>query len=160
MTRFWKVMQRFARNSDGNAGMIFGLAVVPLLAASGAGLDFGRYHLAKTHLQAALDAAALAAAAPGIKTDAERITAGDKLFAANIEHGVEADLVFDGHVNVKNGMAVATGDVTVDMHFISFAGPKEIQSSDASYDVALQEELFVESARLTGLGVPTAPRPC
>ena len=41
-----------------------------------------------------------------------------------------------------------------------FAGPKEIQSSDASYDVALQEELFVESARLTGLGVPTAPRPC
>jgi Flp pilus assembly protein TadG len=52
---------RLARNRAGTVSMLFGLLVIPLTAVVGLAVDFGRVYAVKSHTQAALDAAALAA---------------------------------------------------------------------------------------------------
>lgn len=56
-------LKDFSKDDKGNIAIIFALAIVPILAAAGSAMDFGRANVAKTHLQAAGDAGALAAAA-------------------------------------------------------------------------------------------------
>jgi Flp pilus assembly protein TadG len=145
MNRFVRAFKTFTRDQRGSAGIIFGLTAIPLLAAAGAGMDFGRYAAAKTHLQASLDAAALASAAPGLSTDAQREAAGDAMFVANMAEGYAAKLPHTGGVKIVNGKAVAEGTVEVDMHFISFAGPKEMTAVGGA-EVSLGENKKAEIA--------------
>jgi Flp pilus assembly protein TadG len=145
MNRFVKAFKTFTRDQRGSAGIIFGLTAIPLLAAAGAGMDFGRYAAAKTHLQASLDAAALASAAPGLSSDAQREAAGDAMFVANMAEGYAAKLPHTGGVKIVNGKAVAEGTVEVDMHFISFAGPKEMTAVGGA-EVSLGENKKAEIA--------------
>ncbi|WP_375454714.1 TadE/TadG family type IV pilus assembly protein [uncultured Methylobacterium sp.] len=51
---------RLARARSGQVAIIFGLAVVPMMFAAGAAVDYGRRNAAKSQLDAALDAAVLA----------------------------------------------------------------------------------------------------
>ena len=51
----------FIGNERGGAGMLFSIAVLPMMAFVGASVDLGNVHLARTHLQEAVDASALAA---------------------------------------------------------------------------------------------------
>lgn len=46
---------------QGSAGILFGLAMLPILLAAGAAVDYGRAKYTKTRLQASVDSAALAA---------------------------------------------------------------------------------------------------
>jgi Flp pilus assembly protein TadG len=137
MGRLYKSFKAFAGDQNGNAAVIFGLVAIPLLAAAGAGVDFGRYAAARTHLQSTLDAAALAAASPDLNTDAERVDAGNAFFAANIVTGVTADYPYTGEVKIVDGKVVASGSVDVNMHFISFAGPTEMVANvDAEVNIS------------------------
>jgi Flp pilus assembly protein TadG len=56
------IFKRFCRNDRGNVAMMFGLGLVPMLAASGVAIDYSRLSSAKTRLQSALDSGVLAAA--------------------------------------------------------------------------------------------------
>ncbi|OYX66616.1 MAG: hypothetical protein B7Y88_01885 [Sphingomonadales bacterium 32-64-17] len=56
--------QRLKSDSSGNVLMIFGFAVIPLTFVAGFGVDYGRAMRLQTHLNAAADAAALAAVSP------------------------------------------------------------------------------------------------
>ena len=51
------------RDQRGNTAVLFALSIVPLLLAAGCAIDYLRYVNARTEIQAALDAGALAAAA-------------------------------------------------------------------------------------------------
>lgn len=55
-----QVLKRFAGDRSGNVALIFGMASVVACAAVGGAIDFKRAHLAKSELQGAADAAALA----------------------------------------------------------------------------------------------------
>lgn len=58
---FAKTLRRFCRSQDGNITILFGFVALPLMAMSGAAVDYARVHQAKSHLQSAVDSAALAA---------------------------------------------------------------------------------------------------
>src|SRR6185312_15658039 len=55
-----KRLRAFARNRRANVAMMFGLSLVPLLVATGAGIDFARGVMVHQRMIEALDAAALA----------------------------------------------------------------------------------------------------
>jgi Flp pilus assembly protein TadG len=52
----------FRRNDRGNVAIIFGLAIIPVIGAVGAAVDYSRGNSARTSLQSAIDAAALSLA--------------------------------------------------------------------------------------------------
>jgi Flp pilus assembly protein TadG len=54
------IFKRFGSDRSGATAVVFGLAVIPLVVAAGAALDYGRASAAKLQLQRAVDAAALA----------------------------------------------------------------------------------------------------
>jgi len=59
-TLFRSLLRRFARDRRANVAMMFGLSLVPLLVAAGAGVDFARGVMVHQRMMQALDAAALA----------------------------------------------------------------------------------------------------
>lgn len=63
-------LRRFRAGEKGAVAIIFGLALIPLLTATGVGVDYLRAQQAKTALQAAVDSAALAASADATINDA------------------------------------------------------------------------------------------
>ena len=74
---------RFASNRQGVIGLIFALALIPLLAAGGAAVDLSRAYLVKQRLGAALDAAGLAVGTASGATEAELNTLMLDYFNAN-----------------------------------------------------------------------------
>jgi Flp pilus assembly protein TadG len=78
------LLKRFQRDESASTAIIFGLALIPVMAAMGAALDYTRAATVRTALQAAVDAAALAAAKDtarsGDRQTAERARA---VFGAN-----------------------------------------------------------------------------
>lgn len=78
-----RVFSRFQGSQDGNVAVIFGIAVIPILALVGGAIDYSKATDVKSDLQGALDSTALAvAAATNLITD-ERIELGKKMFAGN-----------------------------------------------------------------------------
>jgi Flp pilus assembly protein TadG len=53
-------VKSWIRSRDGNVGMIFAIAAIPLIIAAGMGIDMARVYAMRVRLGAALDAAALA----------------------------------------------------------------------------------------------------
>src|SRR5580700_11150804 len=76
--------RRLCRKRDGNVAMIFALSIIPIIFLAGLGLDFAAATQKRVKLNAAADAAALAAVAPGMMSqpDASAITAAQNMFTA------------------------------------------------------------------------------
>ncbi|HTC04086.1 MAG TPA: pilus assembly protein TadG-related protein [Xanthobacteraceae bacterium] len=66
MLRVW--MHRFSRDRQGNVALIFALSMIPCVFLVGMGLDFTAATQKRVQLNAAADAAALAAVTPGMMT--------------------------------------------------------------------------------------------
>jgi Flp pilus assembly protein TadG len=75
---------RFCRSRDGTVAIIFALSIIPIIFFAGMGLDFAAATQKRVKLNAAADAAALAAVAPGMmnQPDASASTAAQKMFTA------------------------------------------------------------------------------
>lgn len=83
------LVKRFAKAQEGSVAIVFGLSAFGVILAAGASIDYSRYVSARTHLQAALDAGALAAASAGHgKSDSQRQAIGLAAFNANIADGL------------------------------------------------------------------------
>ena len=63
----------FGRDQAGNVGVIFALALLPLLSLGGAALDYTRFTSERAKLQQATDAAALQAVLVNVSSNQERI---------------------------------------------------------------------------------------
>ncbi|MEM8686844.1 MAG: TadE/TadG family type IV pilus assembly protein [Pseudomonadota bacterium] len=111
----------FKRDKRGNVAIIFGLAALPMLLGAGMAIDYGRGVTAKNVMQAASDAAALAAAAMTDATDAERIAMAKEVFAANFAtfKGVTPSPL---EVTVMNGGVQVKQNATVDTVLMKLAG--------------------------------------
>jgi Flp pilus assembly protein TadG len=75
-------LKSFQKDERGAIAIIFGMALVPVIFFSGIAIDYGRASHAKTVLQAAADAAVVAASNSS-GTDAEKMQLAANVFAAN-----------------------------------------------------------------------------
>ncbi len=73
----------FIRDTAANAAMIFGIAVIPLIMAGGAAVDFSRAFLVQQRLSAALDATALAVGSSSQTDPTELSALAQSYFDAN-----------------------------------------------------------------------------
>jgi Flp pilus assembly protein TadG len=81
MLRARRFLRNFCRNEKGSVATIFALALIPVMTAVGAAVDYSRANAARTHLQAALDSALIA----GAKDDTSNwLQVAQKVFTANI----------------------------------------------------------------------------
>lgn len=88
---------RIARDTRGNTLAIMAAALVPIAAMIGSGLDMGRAYLAKSKLQIACDAAALAARRHmgNSALGQESIQEGERFFAFNFPPGTMQSTAVD-----------------------------------------------------------------
>ncbi len=77
-------LEQLRQDKRGNVAMIFALTTMTLTAVTGLAVDVGRAMSARASLQAATDAAALAAARGSNVLEADRIAMAHKVFAANL----------------------------------------------------------------------------
>src|SRR5262249_20864559 len=68
-----------------SVAIIFGLAVIPVVGAVGAAVDYSRASAVRAGMQAAADAAAMYAAKGSYASDSDRITAGVSAFNASYQ---------------------------------------------------------------------------
>jgi Flp pilus assembly protein TadG len=121
-----KAFRQFAACQKGATAVIFAIAAVPFFACAGAAIDYVHFSAAKNHLQVALDAATLAAAAPDLDTDAARVAAGLAVFNANMQDGAGSNLVHTANFAVTNGKVVSDATVTVPTNFMGLVGITEM----------------------------------
>jgi Flp pilus assembly protein TadG len=103
-------LKEFASDRRGNVSMLFGLALVPMLGASGAAVDYSRLSGSKALVTAAADAGALAGAAK-IGTGSEREAVARSVFTSNLQragypHPVTVRYTNLAEQNVNRGFRV------------------------------------------------------
>lgn len=104
-------MKAFARREDGAIAVQAALVVAPLLVAVFGVMDVSRASTAKTHLQDALDAAALAAARSPATTEAQIQAIGEQVLTADLS-GSDA-VVTSSHFRLEGSKVIATAQATV-----------------------------------------------
>ena len=115
-------LRLFFKETKGNAAVTFAISIVPLLIAAGSAIDYMRYADAKTSVQAALDGAALAAAMPEDKTDAERIAIAYQYFDRNLSYRHPDGSPIDLDVKINTDTIVARVDTEVPTSFMRLGG--------------------------------------
>lgn len=115
-------LKKFVANQSGAAAMVLAVASLPLVMAAGAAVDYGNSVAVQARLQAATDAAALAAGRESNRTQAELEQIAYDYFKSNyaatpdgeqpsMTLSVEADgrLQVNGQVKVKNYLIAVAG---------------------------------------------------
>ena len=97
MTRIKHLLHSFRREEGGNVALMFGLAIIGILAAAGVALDMARARMFQSEIQEASDAAVLAAARH--KSTHES--------ASEAELTAVAWKVFDTHVRNRDSLSFA-----------------------------------------------------
>lgn len=119
---FCEQSSRFIRNKAGNVVLLFGLSLVPILGFIGGSIDFAYSYRLRTHLQNALDAAALAAGREMGMTSSESAAediANDVLQAnlgPDFPSGVAANF------NIADGAVTATANLNVETFVLGALG--------------------------------------
>lgn len=107
MTKVLSFFRRAARGRRGNVSMIVALSAVPVIAAIGGGIDYGRILSARAHLQDAADSAAIAAALVATGQLSDQKTSAKNAFQANIaasdleDYGATGELTTETASNVN-----------------------------------------------------------
>lgn len=106
MLRMFKnTLSSFARETRGNVAMLTGLSIFALVTATGVSVDMARAQMLQAKIQAALDAAGLAAGATANTVDVQ--TQASKYFNANFPSG------YLGAATVTVNAALASGNTKV-----------------------------------------------
>lgn len=139
------MLKRFIADQKGTTAVMFALSIVPMLLAGGAAIDYLRYTQSVTHLQAALDSGALAAAAASTLSNGDRLKAANDTFDRNIvEAGIEPGLVeADFKFSGKAVSATATYDMP--MGLMQLAGFHKM-AVDVSTEISIPEGRKAEIA--------------
>jgi type II secretory pathway pseudopilin PulG len=104
-TQLSHTAKRFGLDEKGNIAMLFGLSLIPMMAATGAAVDYSRASQARSQILAAADSAALAVArrAPTL-TDAQLLVEAQRHYSA----------VLNGRADLKSRpIKVTRGDKRV-----------------------------------------------
>ena len=104
-------LKAFAAARRGNVAMIYALAMVPVIAAAGAGLDYARAVIVRSNLSDALDAAALAVGSTAGLSQSQMQTLAQQYFTAN--YNIDASFGTPGSLVVTpsgNSLTVSVTD--------------------------------------------------
>ncbi|WP_181704722.1 TadE/TadG family type IV pilus assembly protein [Chthonobacter rhizosphaerae] len=129
------VLRRLAEDRNGTIGIVFAVAVVPLLIAVGAAVDYTRAASEQTRLQNALDMAALAAlsaSTPATTADEARARLEEHLKA---DYGLDYKLTsFEAALSRTDGdrYVKATATVRSPTSFLGLAGIPDVPVAAAS----------------------------
>ena len=122
---------QFANNRQGVIGIVFALALVPILSAAGASVDLSRAYLVKQRLSAALDAAGLAVGRSS-ETDKSKLEKIMKdYFNANYsaeKTGVAATPI----LTIKDGEVTISIEAKIETAILQFAGIDEITVAEST----------------------------
>jgi Flp pilus assembly protein TadG len=135
-----KFFKRFLKQDSGTIAVTFALSLVPLLAAAGVGIDMARFTAVHSHMQAALDAGAMAAAAARGKTTAERQKIAEDTFASNMETGAGAPYARTVSFSISNETITAKVDSTVPTTLLTVVGINEMDVGTTSEVVIPQDK--------------------
>jgi len=133
----------FFSNRDANVAMMFGLSLIPVTIAAGAGLDLTRAMIVKSNLSEALDAAALAVGGQSGLTQSQMQTIAQNYFNANYR----ADAAYGSPAAVTvtvNGQSVTvTSSVPMPTTLMNVAGIHNVNVTSSSTVVWGQTKLWV-----------------
>jgi len=155
-------IRSFWTSSRGNTGIIYALAAVPVLLGAGAAIDFARYGAAQTHMQAAIDAGALAGGAMLNVADSARIAAAQAAFNAVIAKGAADSIDIDTDFKVENGVMLAHASGEMPTSFMRVAGISSmvingeadvILASDKKAEVVLVLDYSASMSEVSGAKV-------
>ncbi|MCW5717003.1 MAG: pilus assembly protein [Bauldia sp.] len=138
------MLSQFLHDRRGNIAMMFGLLSIPLIAATGAAVDYSRAYDQRMIVQDALDAAALAAnRLIGSATVAQIQAEAEAFFRANVAGRLDLDLDFvtvvdGGTVTLTTNLAVPTNFLgLIGINDINFALKSRSVAGAATYEVVL-----------------------
>lgn len=118
-------LQRFVKNfgtcQKGSIAVMYAVSAIPIFVAAGSAIDYIRYLANVTELQAALDSAALAAAATPEATDAVRLALAEATFVRNLEGGDLAGAAIVRSFDIQNETVVAAADMDMATSLMQFA---------------------------------------
>lgn len=113
-------LKRLQTEKSGNVGILFAFVVTVLAAAVGAMIDFQRSSIERVKMQAALDAATLAAASAVSASSYERSRIVEKVFLANFDNASGAEV--SSSISVDGGTISATVEAFVPTTFAKVFG--------------------------------------
>jgi len=164
--RFFAAQRRLVVAEDGNVAIIFSLALIPLLLLAGGAVDYSRASAAKAKLNAAADAAALAAvnkaAIAQSSTSAQALAA--EVFNSNVANVRDAQVGSVGAIvtDSSNGRtAVLNYSASINTAFLGLIGKSTISVSGSSTAVSgkptyIDFYLLLDNTPSMGVGATTA----
>ncbi len=146
-----KKFKQFCQNNNGNTAIVFALAIVPLLLSVGVSVDMVRANRAQIRMQAAADAAALAAGAEVKENGVTSVNAvvtklvADFATANDLYKSVDVIESVDTKIDKKTGKLMVTVKGKMKTSLMSMAGfatmdvnaKAEVGFSGASLEIAL-----------------------
>jgi Flp pilus assembly protein TadG len=133
LSGFSRSLRKLVKNDGGDMVLMHALSVVPMLLAVGASLDYSRYSAAQTHIQAAVDSAALSAAAmPPQTTDAARIAVAEASLENNLAHGSAAGLPLETSFTIVNKHFEMSASVEVPSSLMQLTGVSSLVAEGAA----------------------------
>lgn len=120
------LFKRFLKAEAGTVAITFAMALVPLLAAAGVGIDMARYSHAQTQMQIALDAGAMAGATARGKSNAQRIKIAKDSFTANADMSLLSTLKSDVSYKINGGQVKGRVDASMPTTLLAAAGYTEL----------------------------------
>jgi hypothetical protein len=136
-----RIFKALSRNESGNISIILSLTAVPLVAAAGIAIDYGRWVSATTELQVASDAAALAAANAYARGNLNYAALADDVLHKNLSNAllqtpVTTQTAIDSPSNTLTLNAIAS----IPASFTKVLGINKLPLGNSDIVSALSEE--------------------
>lgn len=138
------MLKRFIEDRSGAIAPMFAIAAIPLIASTGAAIDYSRAYQQRTIIQDALDAAALAAnKLVGSGTEAQILAEAQKFYSANTVGRVPDPPAFT--MTVDKGSVQLDTSLSVPTYFLGLVGIDDLAfdimsktvAGSATYEIAL-----------------------
>ena len=134
---FLTKLRAFSRATGANVAMMFGLSIIPLAIAVGAGLDFANAVMVRNQISDALDAAALAVGANKTSSNVNQLATDT--FNANYKGAAAASIT----PNITNKSATLTGAADVSTTLLSIFGQSTLHVQVTNSAIWGQTKLWV-----------------
>lgn len=129
------MLKRFLKDRRGNIAMMFGLVSIPLIAATGAAIDYSHAYEQRQVVQDALDAAALAAnKLIGMATEDEIFAEAQSFFLANTDEQINNSVTL--HMQIDGGSVHLWTTLNVPTYFLGIVGVDDINFNISSVSIA------------------------
>jgi Flp pilus assembly protein TadG len=133
LDRLGKELKRFQRNQDGNIFILFALALVPIIGAVGAAVDFSHGSSVKTAMQAAVDATALKLSKEAASlTQSDLNKKADAIFKATFNRKEAKDIKITPVYSAKDKTLTIVGNGSIKTDFMGLVGLKKLNIKASS----------------------------